>query len=82
MDTIRIAKKIVSIVVGAGTATIVRQIIENNVDTTDKPLHKVTVTSAGIAIGIIAANESRVWTDRYIDALVEQYYEFVNNIHS
>ena len=70
MDKIAILKKAVSTIVGIGVSKIVTGIIENNVDT-DTTINKVTVTSAGVALGYAAADATSTYTDNKIDEAVE-----------
>lgn len=69
---LKIAKGVISLIVTSGTAKIVRDIIENNVDmetTTDK----VKVAAGSFAIGGLVASETAKYTDQKIDECVEQY---------
>lgn len=69
MTKIQIAKQIVGFVVGAGTATISRTIIKNNVDP-EKSTNKVTVNAASVVIGAMATDATRKYTDAKIDEIV------------
>jgi hypothetical protein len=69
MKSVAIAKKIVSTIVGIGTAKIVKDIIENNVET-DKTYEKVTVGTASVAIGYAVSETTSNYTDRKIDEAV------------
>lgn len=72
MNKVAIAKKIVSTIVGVGTSKIVHDIIENNVDA-DTTAHKVTVTGASAAIGMMASDATSAYTDRKIDEMIDWY---------
>lgn len=78
MKKIEIAKKIVSTIVGIGTSTIVKSIIENNVDT-DTTYSKVTVASASAAIGFAASDVMSGYTDSKIDEMVDWWTNNVTN---
>lgn len=72
MNKIDVAKKIVSAVVGSGTTRIVYAIIQNNVSP-EKIVDKVTVVSASLVIGAMAADATSSYTDTKIDALIEWF---------
>jgi hypothetical protein len=62
-------KKTVSFVVSAGTAKIIKSVIENNVPT-ETAIEKVTVTAASVAIGGAVGELTSDYTDRQIDEIV------------
>lgn len=64
------AKKAVSLIVGFGTAKVVKEIIKNNT-APEKATDKAAIIIAGYVLGAIAADASKVWTDDKIDALVD-----------
>lgn len=67
-----IAKTIVGFVAGCGASVIARSIIQKNVDTEDERLHTRAAVAAGtIAIGAMAADATRKYTDAKIDEIVE-----------
>lgn len=66
---IEILKKAVSLVVGIGTAKIVHDFIERNVDTSTA-YHKVTVGAASTVIGGAVSDLTRQYTDNQIDEIV------------
>lgn len=68
-DTVTIAKKTLSTIVGIGTSKIIKSIIENNVPT-ETLTDKVTVNAASIAIGGATAELTSRYTDSQIDKLV------------
>ena len=72
MKAVAIAKKIVSTIVGIGTAKIIKDVIENNVDT-DTVYQKVTVGAASVTIGYAVSDMTSEYTDRKIDELVNLY---------
>lgn len=78
MSKIAIAKKIVSTIVGLGTAQIVKQIIENNVET-DTTYQKVTVGTASVAIGYAVSDYTAEYTDSKIDEAVDLWKKHVVN---
>lgn len=78
MKAIAITKKIVSTIVGIGTAKIVNDIVEANVDT-DSVYQKVTVKSASVAIGYAVSETTSNYTDRKIDEAVALWTKIVNN---
>jgi hypothetical protein len=63
------AKAAVSLVVGTGTAKVVREIIKNNT-TPEKVTDKAAIIIASYVLGAIAADASKVWTDAKIDKLI------------
>lgn len=76
MKAVSIAKKIVSTIVGIGTAKIVNDIVEANVDT-DNVYQKVTVKSASVAIGYAVSETTSNYTDRKIDEAVALWQKHV-----
>lgn len=74
MDSIVIAKKVTSLVVGVGVTKIVRAIIKNNV-TPENVIDQVTITAAAMVLGGIVANVSQKYTDSKIDELVKFWNE-------
>lgn len=76
MKSVAIAKKIVSTIVGIGTAKIVNDIVESNVDT-DNVYQKVTVKSASVAIGYAVSETTSNYTDRKIDEIVDFWQKHV-----
>lgn len=78
MKSVAIAKKIVTTIVGIGTTKIIKDIIENNVDT-DTAIQKVTVGSASVAIGYAVSETTSEYTDRKIDEAVAFWQKHVTN---
>jgi hypothetical protein len=78
VDKIKIAKQVVSTIVGIGVSKIVSGIIENNVDTTTIA-SKVTVASASGVLGWAAADATSDYTDRKIDEITAWWTENVTN---
>lgn len=70
MTKIEFAKTAVSFVVGSGTSKIVVGIISNNVRA-DKVTDQVAITSAGVVIGMMAADATKKYTDAKIDEIVD-----------
>lgn len=77
MKKIEILKKAVTMVVGVGTAKIIREIIMNNVDT-ESVTSKVTVTAASTAIGGAVSEMTKQYTDHQIDQLVDMIQKIKN----
>lgn len=69
MDKVVIVKKVISTVVGLGTSTIVKAIIENNTEP-ETLTSKVTVTAASAAIGYAASDVMSDYTDAKIDEVI------------
>jgi hypothetical protein len=65
----KIAKFIVSSIVGLGTSTITNAIIVNNVQPATN-FQKVSVTAASAAIGMMASDATSSYTNAKIDELV------------
>lgn len=78
MKKIEIAKKIVSSIVGIGTGMIVKQIIENNVDT-NTVASKVAVGSAALVIGSAASDMTSEYTNAKIDELTDWWNKNITN---
>lgn len=78
MKSVAIVKKIVSTIVGIGTAKIVNDIVENNVDT-DNVYQKVTVKSASVAIGYAVSEQTSEYTDRKIDEAIAFWKKHVTD---
>lgn len=74
MDKLKIAKRVVSTIVGIGTTKIVQGIIENNVDT-EHVASKVTVGAASAAIGYAASEATASYTDSKIDEIAAWWTE-------
>lgn len=65
-----IAKNVVGLIVGAGTAKITKRVISNNIEP-EKKVDKVTVTAASLVIGSMASDATRKYTDAKIDEIVD-----------
>jgi hypothetical protein len=76
MTKIELAKNAVKIVVGAGTATIVKAIISNNVQPDDLTT-KVTTTVGSLVLGSMVADLATRYTDAKIDSLTTWYNDNV-----
>ena len=75
-NKIDIVKTVVGFVAGCGASVIVRTIIHKNVDTEDERLHtRAAITAGSIAIGAMAADATRKYTDAKIDEAVEWWDE-------
>jgi thymidylate synthase len=68
VNKIEILKKAVSTVVAVGTAKIVKEVIENNVNTASVA-QKVSVAAAGTVIGYSVSELTSDYTDRKIDEI-------------
>lgn len=78
MKKIEIVKKAVSTIVGIGTAKIVKDIIENNVDVNNR-YQQVTVGTASVAIGYAVSDYTSAYTDSKIDEAVELWRKHITN---
>jgi hypothetical protein len=72
MTKLEIAKSAAKFIVGAGTATIVRTIISNNV-TPEDITQKVTVTAGSIVLGSLVADVTSSYTGAKIDEIADWY---------
>lgn len=70
MDKIAVFKNVVQFTIGIGASTIVKQIIENNVDPV-KTIDKIAVPVASLAIGGAVAKIAGEYTNDMIDTVVE-----------
>lgn len=77
MKKIAAVKKIVTTIVGIGTAKIVKDIIENNVET-NNIYQDVTVGTASVAIGYAVSDVTSTYTDAQIDKAVELWHKLKN----
>jgi hypothetical protein len=76
MTPIDLTKSILNVLVGVGTAKIVKSIIENNTST-HTLIAKVTVTSAAVVIGLMASDATQAYSDQKIDEIVAWWRENV-----
>lgn len=74
MNALVITKSVVTLIVGAGTTKIVGAIIQNNVSP-EKVIDKVTIAAGTLALGGMAADASRKYTDSKIDEIANWYAE-------
>lgn len=81
MKKIDILKKGVSLIVGIGTAKIVHDFIEKNVET-DSVYQKVTVSAASMSIGGAVSELTSSWTDRQIDELAGFFQKIIDRKNS
>lgn len=70
-------KKAVGYVAGAGTATIIKGIIDNNTDP-QNVIVKINVWAASVVLGAIAREVVTQYTDRWIDELIAEWNELRN----
>lgn len=70
MTKTELAKKATSLVVGLGTAKVVKEIIKNNVSP-ENVTDKAAIVIASYVLGCIAADAASDWTDAKIDKLVD-----------
>jgi hypothetical protein len=68
----RFVKGVATLIVGLGTTKIVRDVIANNTSTETLP-EKVTVTAASAAIGGIATEKTKSYTDAKIDEWIDRW---------
>lgn len=73
--TATVAKYVVSTVVGIGTTKIVRTIINNNIEP-ETTKDQITVTTASVVIGMMAADASKEYTNAFIDQTTELIHNF------
>lgn len=78
MTKLDIAKGVASFIVGAGTAKIVGQVIENNT-MPNSNLDKVTMKAGAFVIGGMAAEATKKSTDQKIDKIASWWKTNVNN---
>lgn len=78
MNRIKLVKNVTSFVVGLGTTKIVNSIIQNNVNP-KTVVDQVTVVSAALVIGSMAADATKSYTDTKIDELVTWWNENITN---
>ena len=72
IDKTLVAKRVTSLVVGAGVSNIVRSVIEKNVDVENR-IDNVTVTAATLSLSMMISDLTRNYTDTKIDAVVATY---------
>lgn len=75
IDTREVTKRIVSTIVGLGTAKIVNDIVQNNTDT-NKLHQKVEVKASAFVMGAMAADKSQQYTDAKIDEMFDRWQHF------
>lgn len=78
MTKIKLAKGVVNFVVGMGTSKIVADIIRNNTDPKNI-VDNVSMFSAALVIGSMAADATREYTDTKIDELVTWWDEHIKS---
>ena len=69
-----VAKLVTRTIVGSGTATIVKSIVNNNVECTNI-YQKVTVGAATFVAGAMAANATKAHTDAMIDEIASSFQQ-------
>lgn len=79
MNALVITKKVINVIVTAGTGKIVNDIITNNTDP-ETVADKVTYTAGSYAIGGLVAAETAKYTDAKIDEMAEKWTEFKQKI--
>lgn len=77
VNKIEVLKKAVKLVVSVGASTIVKQIIENNVEA-ERTIDKVAVPVASVAIGGAVGNIAGQYTDAGIDEAVKIWNDIKN----
>ena len=78
MKKIAAFKLAARIVVGAGTTTITKSIIENNVTPTNK-IQAISTGVASVVIGSMASSATKSHTDAQIDEFVESWNSLRSN---
>lgn len=76
MSKTDIAKNVVGVVVAAGTAIIVKGIIENNTNV-EKVTERIALYAASAAIAGIAKQRTRKYSDELIDKIVNTWNKVV-----
>lgn len=76
-----IVKAVVGWTVAAGTSLIVKGIIENNT-APEKLTQRVAIAAASIAIGGIAKDATRKYTDAQIDWLIDTWNSAVDSVNA
>jgi len=77
MEKLKVFKNVVKLVINVGASTIVKQIIENNVEP-EKTIDKVAVPVASVAIGGAVAKIAGEYTDDVIDEIAKYWNERKN----
>jgi hypothetical protein len=72
MNKIATVKLIARVVVGAGTTTVTKSIIDNNV-APGNMFHRISVAAASVVIGSMASEATKSHTDARIDQVVEAF---------
>lgn len=78
MNKTKLAKLVVSSIVGLGTSTITNAIIANNVQPATN-FQKVSVATASAAIGMMASEATSSYTNAAIDKVVDWWDSNVTN---
>lgn len=76
MSNVTIAKAIVSLIVGAGTSQIVKDIVKNNTDP-ENIYQKVTIFLGAIAIGGVVAQQAQKYSDEKIDGIIRIWQQVI-----
>lgn len=76
MTKTEFAKAAAGVVVGFGTANLIKQIIKNNVNP-DSVSDKAAVLIGSYVLGAIAADAAKEWTDAQIDSIIAQWTKLV-----
>lgn len=74
-----IVKAVVGWIVAGGTSLIIKGIIENNT-APEKLTQKVAIFAASVAIGGMAKNATRKYTDEQIDWLIDTWNSAVDTV--
>lgn len=83
MNKTKIVKFATSVVTGAGTSHVIDGIIKTNVNFDDlNSFGKVQVAAARVVIGMMASAKTKEFTDAKIDALVANWNDKSENIHT
>jgi hypothetical protein len=79
MTKTEIVKQIVGLVVAAGTAQIVKGVIENNTNPVKVP-EKVALAAAAFVVGAMAKEATKQYTDKQIDWIIKTWNDAVEKI--
>lgn len=66
MTKLDVAKTVISFTVGVGTTKIVHGIVAHNTDP-ENIVDTVTITAAGVALGMMASRATRKFTDNAVE---------------
>ncbi len=74
MDKIKLAKTVISTVVGLGASKVVAQVIANNTHPEDMK-DKIMLFAGAAAIGGMVSDAAKKYTDKSVDQVVDLYHQ-------